>query len=186
MPAVFKALSLPGLILIEPRVFPDGRGYFLESYKKSEYAEEGIDAEFVQDNHSYSSKGVLRGLHYQIPPHSQGKLVRVIEGVVWDVAVDIRPGSASYGKWEGLELSGENKRMLWIPSGFAHGFICLSDSAHLLYKCTAEYDKAAEAGIRWDDPDLAIAWPMKPGSVSDKDAVLPFLRHAIPFKDGAR
>jgi dTDP-4-dehydrorhamnose 3,5-epimerase len=182
MPAAFTKLSLDGLILIEPRVFPDGRGFFMESYKKSEYAAQGVGGDFVQDNHSFSTRGVLRGLHYQLPPHAQGKMVRVIEGTVWDVAIDIRPGSTGFGRWEGVELSGTNKRALWIPPGFAHGFICLSETAHLLYKCTAEYDKASEAGIRWDDPDLAISWPMQPVSVSEKDEILPSLENAPAFR----
>jgi dTDP-4-dehydrorhamnose 3,5-epimerase len=182
MPATFTKLSLDGLILVEPKVFPDGRGYFLESYKKSEYAPWGIGPDFVQDNHSFSVKGVIRGLHYQLPPSDQGKLVRVVEGRIWDVALDVRRDSRTYGKWESVELSDEKKNMFWIPAGFAHGFVCLSETVHLLYKCTAEYDKASEAGIRWDDPELAIPWPLRPAAVSDKDAVLPFFEDAVSFK----
>jgi dTDP-4-dehydrorhamnose 3,5-epimerase len=182
MPAAFTRLSPDGLILVEPRAFPDDRGFFMETYKKSEYSANGIDAEFVQDNHSFSARGVVRGLHFQLPPSAQGKLVRVPSGRVWDVAVDVRRGSPTFGKWTGIELSDENRRMLWIPAGFAHGFVALSDTAHLMYKCSAEYDKASESGIRWDDPDLAIEWPLKASSVSAKDAVLPMLRDARVFE----
>lgn len=185
MPCAFTRLGLEGLVLVEPRSFADGRGWFMETYKKSEFAANGISADFVQDNHSYSAKGVVRGLHWQLSPHAQGKLVRAVGGTIWDVAVDLRPGSPSYGKWEGVELSGDNRRMLWIPPGFAHGFVCLSDSVHLLYKCTAEYCKAAEGGVRWDDPDLAIAWPIKDAEVSEKDASLPFLKDARLFPEGS-
>ncbi len=183
MPCSFTRLGIEGLILVEPRSFPDDRGWFMETYKKSEFAANGIDAEFVQDNHSYSTKGVVRGLHYQVPPKAQGKLVRVIEGAIWDVAVDVRPGSPSYGKWDGVELSGDNRRMFWIPPGFAHGFVCVSESVHLLYKCTAEYDKASEGGFRWDDPDLAIAWPLRPKEISGKDALMPAFKDARPFAE---
>jgi dTDP-4-dehydrorhamnose 3,5-epimerase len=178
MPAAFKQLDIPGLVLVEPRAFPDDRGYFLETYKRSEYRANGISEDFVQDNHSCSAKGVIRGIHLQRAPHAQGKLVRVAVGKVWDVAVDLREGSASFGKWVGVELSEENHRMLWIPAGFGHGFVALSDIAHLMYKCTAEYDKASEAGVRWDDPDLAIQWPLKASTVSEKDSGLPFLAAA--------
>jgi dTDP-4-dehydrorhamnose 3,5-epimerase len=184
MPASFTKLALDGLILVEPRAFPDDRGFFMETYKRSEYAANGIDAEFVQDNHSFSSRGVIRGLHYQLPPRAQGKLVRVPLGRGWDVAVDLRRGSPTFGKWIGVELSEENRRMLWIPAGFAHGFVALSDAAHLMYKCSAEYDKASEAGIRWDDPDLAIDWPLKAQAVSAKDEALPFLKQARLFEKG--
>jgi dTDP-4-dehydrorhamnose 3,5-epimerase len=175
MPATFSAGPLPGLVLVQPRVFPDGRGCFFETYKHSEYAAHGIPDAFVQDNHSVSVKGVLRGLHFQTGDHSQGKLVRVIRGAVWDVAVDLRPGSSGFGKWFGLELSAENRTEFYLPPGFAHGFVTLSDEAEFCYKCTAEYHKASEGGIRWDDPDLAIAWPLVglDVSVSEKDALLP-------------
>jgi len=173
MPSLFKKLKLEGLILIEPGVFPDNRGFFMETYKKSEYARNGIDMDFVQDNQSYSTKGVVRGMHYQRPPHAQGKLVRVVSGRVLDVVVDMRASSPSFGEWEGVELSGENKRMLWISPGFAHGFACLSEDAVLLYKCTAEYDKASEAGFRYDDPEVGVKWPFMDAAVSDKDAALP-------------
>lgn len=185
MPASFSRLPLEGLVLVEPRAFPDDRGFFMETYKKSEYAANGIDAEFVQDNHSFSARGVVRGLHFQLPPRAQGKLVRVPVGRVWDVAVDVRRGSPTFGKWTGVELSDENRRMLWIPAGFAHGFVALSDTAHLMYKCSAEYDKASESGVRWDDPDLGIEWPLRASSVSAKDAVLPPLREARVFEKGS-
>jgi dTDP-4-dehydrorhamnose 3,5-epimerase len=175
----FEHLRIGGLILVKPRVFPDERGFFLETYKKSEFAANGIEGEFIQDNHSLSSKGILRGLHYQMPPYTQGKLVSVIGGRIWDVAVDMRRGSPTFGKWEGVELSDDNKHMFWIPPGFAHGFVTLSESVHLLYKCTAEYDKASERGMRWDDPDVAVAWPLRDVSVSARDAALPAFKDAV-------
>ena len=181
MPASFSPGPLPGLVIVQPRVFPDGRGAFFETYKHSEYAANGIAEQFVQDNHSVSSRGVLRGLHFQTSPHAQGKLVRVVAGAVWDVAADLRPGSATYGQWYGLELSAENRVQFYLPPGFAHGFLTLSDTAEFLYKCTAEYDKASESGIRWDDPILAIRWPSLGGKpmVSEKDALLPFLSKPV-------
>ena len=179
MPSTFKRLEIDGLILVEPRSFHDERGFFLESFKESEFAAAGINERFVQDNHSLSVENVIRGLHYQREPRAQGKLVRVIKGRVWDVAVDIRPGSASYGKWLGVELSEENHLMLYIPPGFAHGFASLSDEVHLLYKCTREYDPALDAGIRWDDPDLAVKWPVKNPLLSPKDRILPLLKDVI-------
>ncbi len=179
MPFTFKRLEIDGLVLVEPRSFHDERGFFLESFKESEFAAAGITERFVQDNHSLSVKNVIRGLHYQKEPRVQGKLVRVIKGRVWDVAVDIRPGSASYGKWLGVELSEENHLMLYIPPGFAHGFASLSDEVHLLYKCTREYDPALDAGIRWDDPDLAVKWPVKNPVLSQKDRILPLLKDVI-------
>lgn len=176
MPFSFDTTDIPDLILITPKVFPDGRGYFMESWKRSDFYEAGIREDFVQDNHSYSSRGILRGLHYQTPPHSQGKLVRVITGSVWDVAVDIRRDSEHYGKWYGVELNPENRRMLYIPPGFAHGFFTLSNDTHFLYKCTNEYAPASDTGIRWDDKDLSIRWPLTENevpAVSDKDKQLP-------------
>jgi len=174
----FERLRIDGLILVKPRVFPDERGFFLETYKKSEFSANGIEAAFVQDNHSLSAKGILRGLHYQMPPYTQGKLVSVIGGRIWDVAVDMRRGSPTFGQWEGVELSDENKCLFWIPPGFAHGFVTLSETVHLLYKCTAEYDKTSERGMRWDDPDIAVAWPLRDVSVSARDAALPAFRDA--------
>lgn len=176
MPCTVTPGPLDGLLIIQPRVFPDDRGYFFESYNAADLAAHGLTANFVQDNHSKSSKGVLRGLHFQNAPYAQGKLVRVVKGRVWDVAVDLRPGSKTLGRWFGLELSEENRTMFYIPPGFAHGFVTLEDDTEFLYKCTAGYHKASEGGLRWDDPKLAIAWPDTGVAplVSDKDKVLPF------------
>jgi len=176
MPFTFTNLEISGLVLVEPRVFPDERGFFLESYKESEFMQGGIPCRFVQDNHSLSTKNVLRGLHFQRQPRAQGKLVRIIQGKVWDVVVDLRKGSPTYLRWLGIEISEENNRMLFIPPGFAHGFVALSESAHLLYKCTEEYDPVLDAGIRWNDPDVGVKWPVRNPIVSDKDKSLPFLR----------
>lgn len=176
MPFTFTNLDLNGLILVEPRVFPDERGFFLESYKYSEFQRAGIVDAFVQDNHSLSKKNVVRGLHFQLEPKPQGKLVRVVRGRAWDVAVDLRTESPTYRKWFGLELSGENNKMLFIPPGFAHGFAALTDDLHLLYKCTAEYDPALDTGVRWDDPDIGVDWPVNNPIVSDKDVQLPLLK----------
>jgi len=164
--------ALPAVLLIEPKVFGDARGFFFESYNRKGFEEaSGLDVDFVQDNHSRSVRGVLRGLHYQLPPAAQGKLVRVVQGEVFDVAVDIRKGSPSFGKWVGEILSAANKKQLWIPPGFAHGFLTLSDSAEFLYKTTGYYAPEHERCIRWDDPALAIAWPLSgPPQVSAKDA----------------
>lgn len=175
MPFSFKKLEINGLVLVEPKVFYDNRGYFMETYKESEFATQGIPERFVQDNHSLSKKGVLRGLHFQHSPKAQGKLVSVVTGSVWDVAVDIRPVSSTYMKWCSVELTEENKKMLYIPPGFAHGFVALSDNVHLVYKCTAEYDVNCDAGIRWNDSDIGIDWPISEPIVSDKDRELPFL-----------
>lgn len=181
MPFEFFPQAIADLVLIKPRVFPDGRGFFLETYKESDFRTAGIVASFRQSNHSRSTAGVLRGLHYQLPPYEQGKLVRVVSGTIWDVAVDMRPDSPSFGKWVGVELSGENYHLFWIPGGFAHGFVTLTDDVHLEYQCTNEYCKEAEAGVRWDDPQLAIDWPLKDVLVSEKDAILPSLRDARLF-----
>jgi len=169
MPFVFKRLEIPDLILIEPKVFEDERGFFLEAYKYSDFQAFGISEHFLQDNHSRSAKGVLRGLHYQNPPKAQGKLIRVIAGEIFDVAVDIRKGSPTYGKWVGLILSAQNKKMLYVPPGFAHGFCVLSDVAEVLYKTTDEYSPKYEAGILWNDPDIGITWPIKDPILSEKD-----------------
>lgn len=163
--------AIPDVILFEPKVFGDERGFFFESFNAREFAKAtGLEAQFVQDNHSRSRQGVLRGLHYQLAPKAQGKLVRVIEGEVFDVAVDIRRGSPTFGQWVGEFLSAENKRQLWIPAGFAHGFAVLSENAEFLYKTTDYWSPEHERCIRWDDPTLAIPWPV-PGAplVSDKD-----------------
>ena len=181
MPFTFHPAGLPGLVIIQPRVFPDDRGFFLESYKESEFRQAGIDARFVQDNHSSSVRGVLRGMHYQLPPHAQGKLVGVLEGRVWDVAVDIRPDSPTFRRWLGIELSAADHRMFYLPPGFAHGFVTLTDRAHFYYKCTAEYRKENEAGIRWDDPTIGIEWPISEVNVSERDRGLPLFSDARLF-----
>lgn len=173
MPFKFVKTPVKDLLIIEPRVFPDGRGFFMETYKKSDFLTAGIKEDFKQDNHSYSSKGVLRGLHFQTGSSAQGKLVRVVKGAVWDVAVDLRLDSKTFGKWFGIELTEENNKMFYVPPGFAHGFVTLRDDTHFLYKCTEEYDPSADSGIIWNDVDLDIDWPLKEGlSYSDKDLVL--------------
>jgi dTDP-4-dehydrorhamnose 3,5-epimerase len=163
--------AIPGPLVIEPKLFGDDRGFFLESWNARAFLAAGLDVTFVQDNHSRSARGVLRGLHFQ-NPDPQGKLVRVVSGAVWDVAVDLRRSSPNYGKWVGLELSAANKRMFWVPPGFAHGFVSLEDGTDFLYKCTAFYDPEAEHSLLWDDPDLGIAWPIEGLEVqlSAKDA----------------
>jgi len=178
MPFTFTNAPIEGLVIIEPRAFPDERGFFMESYKQSDFEKAGILGPFVQDNHSRSKRGVLRGLHFQRPPYAQGKLVRVSRGRAWDVAVDLREGSPTFGKYFALELSESNRLMFWIPAGFAHGFLALEDDTELQYKCTAEYNAASDGGLRWNDPDIAIAWPDIgiPPLVSAKDAALPLLR----------
>ena len=158
MAFTFEKTSLPGVMVIQPQVFGDSRGYFMETYKISDFAAAGINREFVQDNESSSTKGVLRGLHFQ-KEHTQGKLVRVTHGEVFDVAVDVRPGSVTYGKWTGVTLSSEKKNTLFIPEGFAHGFLVLSDTAEFIYKCTDIYDPSSEGGIPWNDTSIAIDWP---------------------------
>lgn len=170
----FIATEMAGLFLIEPRVWEDRRGFFFESYSQAEFREAGIAVEFVQDNHSRSCPGTVRGLHFQAPPRAQDKLVRVIRGSVLDVVVDIRHGSPSYGKWAGFELSEANRRMLFVPKGFAHGFCVLGDQhAETLYKCTDSYAPTLAFGIRWDDPGLGINWPVKDAVLSDQDAKYP-------------
>jgi dTDP-4-dehydrorhamnose 3,5-epimerase len=181
MPFTFQQLDLDGVIAVQAKVFPDERGFFLESFKKSEFVANGIAVEFVQDNHSRSHKGVLRGLHYQLPPHAQGKLVSVLAGAIWDVAVDLRKSSPTFGEWTAIELSSAKKNALWIPAGFAHGFLCLSETADVFYKTTSEYCGEAERGIRWDDSELSISWPRRDVSVSERDAALPAWREADVF-----
>ena len=174
--------ALPGVLIIAPKLFGDARGFFLESWNQQAFASAGLTMDFVQDNHSRSARGVLRGLHYQLE-NPQGKLVRVTQGAVFDVAVDIRRSSPHFGQWVGVELNDDNHRMLWIPPGFAHGFLVLSESADFLYKCTSLYHPASDRGIRWDDPDIGIAWPdvgMAP-QLSGKDAAAPHLAHAEIF-----
>jgi len=171
--------ALPGVLILEPRVFRDGRGWFVETWQAERYAALGLPSTFVQDNVSRSGRDVLRGLHVQ-NPRPQGKLVTVLEGTVWDVAVDVRRGSPTFGQWAAVELSGETLRQFWVPAGFAHGFLVRTESAVFSYKCTDGYAAAAEFGVRWDDPDLAIPWPSSSPIVSDKDAALPFLRDIAP------
>jgi len=178
----FSRTSLPDLVLVTPEVFGDERGFFMETWQRRKFAEAGIDAEFVQDNHSRSVRGTLRGLHYQVR-RPQGKLVRVSAGEIFDVAVDIRPDSATFGRWTASVLSADNRRMLWMPPGFAHGFYILSDSADVQYKCTDYYFPELDRTIRWDDPDLAIEWPLLgegPPILSAKD------RAGRPFADLVR
>ena len=169
--------SLPDVCVIEPSVFADSRGFFLETWQAERYQQAHLPGLFVQDNHSYSTRGVLRGLHYQLQ-HPQGKLVYVLQGEVFDVAVDIRQGSPTFGHWVGEILSGDNHRQLYIPPGFAHGFCVLSEAAHFLYKCTDFYAPGDEYGLRWDDPALGIAWPVSNPSLSAKDQHYPTLATA--------
>jgi dTDP-4-dehydrorhamnose 3,5-epimerase len=161
--------KLKGVVVFKPKVFEDARGYFLESYNRQVFHAAGVDAEFVQDNQSLSQKGVLRGLHFQNPPHAQGKLVRVITGAVFDVAVDIRKDSATYGEWYGVDLTEENKWMMYIPPGFAHGFLTLRDNTIFSYKCTNFYNKASEDCLLWNDPEIGISWNTDIPLLSDKD-----------------
>jgi dTDP-4-dehydrorhamnose 3,5-epimerase len=179
MPFRFEKLEIPEVVMIEPRFFQDERGFFMETYKYSEFADFGIHGRFVQDNHSRSRKGVLRGLHYQNPPKAQGKLVRAVAGEILDVAVDIRRGSQAYGRWVGVVLSEENRRMLYIPAGFAHGFLALSDVAEVLYKTSEEYAPEHEAGIIWNDAKIGIRWPIEHPSVTSKDSQWPRLSDAV-------
>jgi dTDP-4-dehydrorhamnose 3,5-epimerase len=164
-----ETTGLPGVIILKPRVFEDARGFFLESYNQDTLRAHGIETMFVQDNHSKSARGTLRGLHFQLPPAGQVKLVRVVRGVVWDVAVDIRVGSPTFGQWVGAELSAENFRQLYIPSGFAHGFCVLSKEAEVLYKASHVYSPSHERGILWDDATLKIAWPVSEPLLSERD-----------------
>ena len=170
MAFTFEKTKLPGVIIIQPRVIGDNRGYFMETYVKQPFAEAGISKEFVQDNESSSTKGVLRGFHFQ-KDHTQGKLVRVTHGEVFDVAVDVRPGSPTYGQWVGVTISAEKKNMLYIPEGFAHGFLVLSDMAQFAYKCTDVYAPTSEGGVPWNDPTIAVDWPKLdvPYKTSEKD-----------------
>ena len=171
--------DLPGCLILEPQVFTDARGFFYESFNRDKLAVAGLDVDFAQGNVSASARGVLRGLHYQWP-HPQGKLVSVLEGEVWDVAVDIRVGSPHFGQWTAAVLTADNKRHFWIPEGFAHGFVALSERALFTYFCTASYDRVGDAAIRWDDPQLAIDWPVSAPLFSDKDAGAPLLADVPP------
>ena len=179
MPFKFLETTLPGVTLIVPQKYSDSRGFFMETYKESDFSAAGLPARFVQDNHSFSSRAVLRGIHYQRAPHAQGKLVRVIDGRIWDLVVDLRPRSPTFKRWFGLELDADSANMIFIPEGFGHGFLVLSPTVHLLYKVTAEYAAEAEGGVRWDDPDLAIAWPLQEVILSEKDGSLPSLAELL-------
>jgi dTDP-4-dehydrorhamnose 3,5-epimerase len=174
--------DLPGVLVLEPRVFGDERGWFFESWSERVFAEStGFTGGFVQDNHSRSARGVLRGLHYQMAPFAQGKLVRVTSGSVFDVAVDLRRGSATFGRWSGVELSADNRRQLWLPPGFAHGFCVTSESAEVLYKATAYYSPPHERCLRWDDPAIGIRWPVPAPVLAPRDAAAPLLAQAECF-----
>lgn len=176
--------ALPEVLIIEPKVFGDARGFFMESWTEPKFnAAVGHDVRFVQDNHSRSARGVLRGLHFQLAPHAQGKLVRCTAGAVFDVAVDMRRASPNFGQWVGVELSGENHRQLWIPPGFAHGFLVMSESADFLYKTTDLYAPQAEGSVRWNDPAIGIDWPELglEFKLAEKDAAAPLLANAKTF-----
>lgn len=187
----FTPTAIPDVVVVEPDVFADDRGWFMESYSQPRFEAAlralglPVPPPFVQDNHSCSKAGVLRGLHYQLPPHAQGKLVRVVRGRAFDVAVDIRRGSPTFGRWVGIELSAENRRQVWIPAGFAHGLLALADDTHSLYKTTSVYAKDCERAIRWDDPAIGIAWPLPPGLraplLAPKDAAAVGLADAEVF-----
>ena len=184
MPYSVTATALPEVLVLEPKVFGDTRGFFYESYNHRDFAEAtGLDVEFVQDNHSRSAKGVLRGIHYQLVK-PQGKLVRVVAGAVWDVAVDLRRSSPRFGKWAGVELSADNRRQLWVPPGFGHAFLTLSEHAEFLYKTTDYWYPEHERSIAWNDPELAIAWPLEGAlpSLANKDAQAPGLRDAVVYE----
>ena len=176
-----KQTSIPGLLIIQPDVFYDPRGYFFESYNKEKFKKIGIDVEFLQDNQSLSSKGIVRGLHFQKPPFAQGKLLNVIKGSVLDVAVDIRKNSKFYGNYFSIILSEENKTMFWVPQGFAHGFLSLQNNTIFSYKCTQIYKKESEGALRWNDPDININWDVTNPIVSEKDQNAPFLKELNPM-----
>ncbi len=178
MPFEFINLNIPDVILVKPKVFRDERGFFMETYKSSDFIKAGITQQFVQDNHSKSTKGTLRGLHYQLNPKAQAKLVRCASGEIFDVAVDIRKGSPTFGKWAGAKLSAENKEMLFIPEGFAHGFLVLSDTAEVLYKAGNIYSPEHDAGILWNDPEIAIDWDIDNPILSEKDQNHPLLKNS--------
>jgi len=181
MPFTFQPLSIPDVILIKQAVFLDDRGFFLEAFKASDFENSGLPSRFVQDNFSFSRKDVIRGLHYQKSPKAQGKLISVLRGSVWDVAVDIRRHSPTFLRWVAAELNDQNHSMLYIPPGFAHGFAALTDDVHLLYKCTQEYDPLTDTGVRWNDPDIAIPWPVERPILSDKDRRLPLVHQSEVF-----
>lgn len=175
----FERLSIEGLVVIKPKIWGDDRGFFYESYSKKVFKENGVDLEFIQDNHSFSSKGVLRGLHFQTEPNALDKLVRVIDGEVLDVAVDLRKNSPTFGKWHAVKLSGENKFMFLIPKGFAHGFVTLSDTAHFLYKQTGYYSPENDKGLLWNDPEVGVEWNVQNPQLSEKDKVQPTLKQLV-------
>jgi dTDP-4-dehydrorhamnose 3,5-epimerase len=178
MPFKFKRLDIPDVILVDAQAFPDNRGFFMESFKESAFISGGINTRFVQDNYSYSVKGVLRGLHYQKNPMAQAKLVMALRGEIFDVAVDVRKGSPTYGKWIGEILSEQNKKLLYVPRGFAHGFVVLSDEANVLYKVDAEYSPDHERGVVWNDQEVGVAWPVANPLLIKKDQELPTLKGA--------
>lgn len=173
MPFTFEHSAIPGVLLIQPHVVADPRGMFMEAYKRSEFAAAGIDEVFVQENQSRSQRGVLRGMHYQTPPHAQGKLVRVLSGEIFDVAVDIRQGSPTAGRWVGVRLSSENHRMAYLPQWCAHGFCVLSEHAEVIYMTTAEYAPAHESGFMWNDPSIGITWPVSTPILAERDTKWP-------------
>ena len=178
MPFIFTKTKIPDIVLIEPKIFSDDRGFFAEIFKSTDFKKNGIREDFVQVNHSKSGKDVLRGLHYQKHPQAQGKLMRALAGEIYDVAVDIRQGSPTFGQWVASVLSSENKRMLYVPAGFAHGFCVTSAEAEIFYMTTAEYAPECEAGVRWDDPDLRIGWPVARPRLSNRDLAWPWLKDA--------
>jgi dTDP-4-dehydrorhamnose 3,5-epimerase len=178
MPFRFVRSEIPDVVIVEPRVFPDERGFFMETYKRSEFAVQGIDEIFVQGNHSKTAKGILRGLHYQKHPKAQGKLLRVLFGEIFDVAVDLRQDAPTFGKWVAFSLTSENRKMLYVPAGFAHGFCVLSDEAEVSYMTTVEYAPEHERGVRWDDCDLGIRWPIANPTLSSRDLSWPCLKDA--------
>ena len=178
MPFIFERLSIPDVLLIKPRVFEDARGFFLETYKHSEFAAQGVLGPFVQVNHSHSATGVLRGLHYQKLPRAQGKLLGVAHGSIFDVAVDIRVGSPTYGAWVGAMLSSENHHQLYVPPGFAHGYCVVDGPADLIYQVTEEYSPEHERGILWNDPSIGVDWPIEMPELSARDRTQPLLREA--------
>jgi len=186
MPFRFQRLEIPEVVLIEPQSIEDDRGFFMETYRMSEFSANGISPAFAQDNYSHSVRGVLRGLHYQKHPKAQGKLVMVLKGQIFDAAVDIRKSSATYGKWVGIVLSADNPRMLYIPPGFAHGFCVLSEEADVIYKVTEEYAPEFDRGIIWNDSGIAIQWPITEPILSPKDARLPSLKQGRQQEDSKR
>jgi dTDP-4-dehydrorhamnose 3,5-epimerase len=175
-----RETTLPGVLLLEPRIFPDHRGHFAETWNRRRYAEIGIAGEFVQDNLSVSNAGVLRGLHYQVEPHAQAKLISVLSGTIWDVVVDLRAGSETFGAWEGNTLAAAALQQLYVPAGFAHGFAVLSETATVSYKCDAYHHPASERTLLWSDPDLAIPWPLDNPLLSEKDRAGRTLRALLP------